>query len=246
MKLHPIAGFVVKTRTPNGEKCFINLCSDEQVPPPDTLDPADIVLRIQQSTDWVVPIVVSPERADKDKAGNPSRVWDCCMNPAVLNIGVIESGIKLLTIETCLELVEDAAGIQLDRQYTIPKMKSKGALNETEVSSESFHKPKTLEDMLSSAVSEPKVPQPKSAGVLIEELSETKSDFNLNVYRGPYFGEGPKPSHCLELSGSHSDLSYSGRVIFYDDQSVNVGFKISNIEAIYTKDDDTLHIFLWN
>lgn len=242
MKLHPIPGFVVKTRTAQGEKCFINLCSDEQVPQPDTLDASEIVLRIQQNVDWIVPIVVSPERTDRDKAGNPSRVWDCCMNPQVLNIGVVESGIKLLTIETCLELVEDAAGVQLDRQYSIPKMKSKGQLSNTEVSDESFAKPKTLEDML--AVSEAPVAPSSKPSVLIEELSETKQDYSLYPYRGPY--SEPRPSHCLEIAGKPKSLDYVGQEVIYDDRVIDVGFVIRKIEAIYTRDDDSLHIFLWN
>lgn len=241
MKLHPIPGFVVKTRTAQGEKCFINLCSDDQVPQPDTLDASEIILRIQQNADWIVPIVVSPERTDRDKAGNPSRVWDCCMNPQVLNIGVVESGIKLLTIETCLELVEDAASVQLDRQYSIPKMKAKGQLNDTEVSDESFTKPKTLEDMLAVSGKPATTPKPT---VLIEELSETKQDYNLYRYRGPY--TEPKPSHCLEIAGKPSSLNYVGKEVVFDDRVVDVGFVIQKIEAIYTRDDDSLHVFLWS
>ncbi|KAG4306554.1 hypothetical protein PORY_000542 [Pneumocystis oryctolagi] len=134
--ISPLPGFVVKTiqtsdqkkRFPQGTKVFLNLCHSEDVIPPKDGIGRDIIPKIMRGWHWEIPIVISMERWDVDKAGKKCLVIDCCCNTSVMNLSKEDINVRLVFIETCLELVEDKTGMVLSREYTIPKMKAKGEL----------------------------------------------------------------------------------------------------------------------
>ncbi|KTW27462.1 uncharacterized protein T551_02961 [Pneumocystis jirovecii RU7] len=134
--ISPLPGFVIKTiqtgdqkkRFPQGTKVFLNLCHSEKVTPPKDGVDRDIGLKIMRGWHWEIPIVVSVERWDVDKAGRKCLVIDCCCNTSVMKLSKEDINIRFFFIETCFEVVEDKTGMILSREYTIPKMKSKGEL----------------------------------------------------------------------------------------------------------------------
>ncbi|ODQ68042.1 hypothetical protein NADFUDRAFT_48702 [Nadsonia fulvescens var. elongata DSM 6958] len=136
IQLDPTPGFVIKTllvvatnspkKRLQGTKFFINVCHDSQIPEPEDGYGPEVIANIQNGGDWIIPIVVSEEREDKDKAGKPCYVWDCCTNPKVLKAAFKSIEIRALLIETCIELVEDRGTLQLSREFTLPKLASKG------------------------------------------------------------------------------------------------------------------------
>jgi hypothetical protein len=122
--LNPSAGFAIKTvlvsatTQPNrtqGTKVFINVCSDPRVPEPEGGYGSVIMDRVQNGEDWIVPMVLSEEKNDTDKKGRSCHVWDCCMHPRVIVESIKNPGIKILLVETCVEVVEDRAGVELSR-----------------------------------------------------------------------------------------------------------------------------------
>ncbi|KAG4301031.1 hypothetical protein PCANB_002751 [Pneumocystis canis] len=134
--ISPLPGFVVKTiqinnqkkRVPQGTKVFLNLCHSEDVTPPKDGVGNDIGLKIMKGWHWEIPVILSLERWDVDKAGKKCLVIDCCCNTSVMKLCKEDINIRLFFIETCLELIEDKTGMILSREYTIPKMKAKGGL----------------------------------------------------------------------------------------------------------------------
>lgn len=141
--LHPAPGFVVKSKIVDGSgihvyltKVFINICHDSNVPKPKVdFDPA-VVFPLIVENQWEIPIVVSPEKSEKDKKGVPAFVYDCCMNPECFSWIQVNSDLKLIAVEWCIEAIELMHGIVLEREYTEPKMLSKGKLSETEITKE--------------------------------------------------------------------------------------------------------------
>lgn len=138
--LNPLPSFVIKTllvadtKKPvrkQGTKVFINVCVDPQIPEPEGGYGDELILRVSQGEDWIIPIVPSIERTDVDKKGVSCQVWDCCMNPRVIVEAMANPAIKILLVETCIELIEDKAHVQLSREYVLPKLTVKGELQRT-------------------------------------------------------------------------------------------------------------------
>ncbi|KAK9256059.1 PIH1 family [Lipomyces tetrasporus] len=114
--LIPSPGFVVKTalQAPTtdppasvGTKVFVNICYNKRVPEaPGGLE------RIEEAImrdDWAIPIIVSSAREDKDKAGSKCLVYDCCANTKILQHALRDSNVRLVLIESCLEVAEGHA-----------------------------------------------------------------------------------------------------------------------------------------
>ncbi|CAK7895822.1 protein interacting with Hsp90 1 [[Candida] anglica] len=140
--LDPFEGFVVKTKIVDAEdleahqlktKVFINICYDEQVPKPGQEFDASVVFPMIISNQWEIPIITSQEKTNKDKKGVPSLVYDCCINKDCFTWCQLNSDLKSILIEWCIEAVEILYDITLEREYTLPKMISKGELSKTEI-----------------------------------------------------------------------------------------------------------------
>lgn len=142
IQLRPRPGFVVKTRILESSKpykygvntkVFINVCYDAQVPAPATdFDPA-VVFPLIIDNKWEIPLIVSNEKADKDKKGQPSYVYDCCINNKSFQWVQTNADLRSILIEWCLESIELLYEMTLEREYSIPKMLSKGDLSHTEI-----------------------------------------------------------------------------------------------------------------
>lgn len=205
--LDPKPGFVIKSRVleaqnylkhSSGTKVFINVCHDNQVPkPPQEFDPA-IVFPLIIQNEWEIPIIVSEEKQTTDKKGIPSFVYDCCINLLCFQWCQVNSELRQILNEWCLESVELLYEVTLDREYSIPKMLSKGELSLTmvpylEMSDNGFQK---------------KLQQLKQNDTLglIEELKpdEPRDDEDLpdlmNINRGQKAGKKPLIQEIEEMS----------------------------------------------
>ncbi|KAI5957348.1 hypothetical protein KGF54_000276 [Candida jiufengensis] len=144
--LHPKPGFVVKTKILESKKneeiltkAFINICHDNQVPKPSVEFEPEIVFPMIIENQWEIPIVVSKARQSKDKKGFPSLVYDCCVNSQCFQWCQLNKDLRLILIEWCIESVEMINLITLERDYSIPKMLSKGDIKEIEITSEELN-----------------------------------------------------------------------------------------------------------
>ncbi|GAO50624.1 hypothetical protein SAICODRAFT_26504 [Saitoella complicata NRRL Y-17804] len=135
----PEPGFVVKTlnttstkrRHPQGSKAFLNICHSKQMTAPSTLPDQGLMSHLRAGGDWDIPLHTTPPRQDVDKAGRECLVVDCCVHTSVLRASLRDPEVKMYLIEVCLERVEDESGMVLSREYAVPNMRSKGALEKS-------------------------------------------------------------------------------------------------------------------
>lgn len=137
IRLNPTPGYVVKTRILKsdsvqvGTKVFLNVCQDSQVPKPEQDFEPGIVFPLIVDNKWEIPIIVSREKEVKDKQGLTSYCYDCCINEMCFRWCTINSDLRSILNEWCIEAVELLYTVTLDRQYSTPKMLNKGPLSET-------------------------------------------------------------------------------------------------------------------
>lgn len=203
LALDPKPGFVVKSRILEGkgigQKVFINICHDPQVPKPSQdFDPL-IVFPLIIDNKWEIPHILSTQRETKDKKGVVSLLYDCCMNTTCFQWCQINADLKTIVIEWCIESIELMYLLVLDRETSIPKMLSKGELCKTvipnsELSESGFQK--TLQDLKDNEMlglveefkgfeeeEDPLLPDIMDIGLkgrkpLIEEVSQMKPKAN--------------------------------------------------------------------
>ena len=142
IQLNPIAGFVIKTKIISANdtlahalstKVFINVCHDTQVPKPaQDFDPS-VIFPLIIENQWEIPLIVSREKHTKDKKGQPSFVYDCCINTLCFQWCQVNSDLRSILIEWCIESIELLFDVILEREYSIPKMLSKGELSQTNI-----------------------------------------------------------------------------------------------------------------
>lgn len=140
--LGPRPGFVVKTKILESRepfkygvstKVFINVCHDNQVPRPAIAFDPSIVFPLIIKNEWEIPLIVSNEKQDRDKKGQPSFVYDCCINEKSFQWCQTNVDLRSILIEWCIEAVEMMYELTLEREYSIPKMLSKGELSQTQI-----------------------------------------------------------------------------------------------------------------
>lgn len=123
-----------------GTKIFINLCSDEQVPPPDINFDPPVVYPMIINDQWEIPIITSAIREDKDKKGSLCYIWDCCINTKCAQWIRKEYQLREIVVEWCLESCDLAELIEISRDdISFPKMKSKGSIPPLEILSDELN-----------------------------------------------------------------------------------------------------------
>ncbi|RKP30953.1 hypothetical protein METBISCDRAFT_15165 [Metschnikowia bicuspidata] len=143
IRLTPTPEFVVKTSIVTGSgdhafgrKVFINVCHDPQVPKPPGPFEIEAVFAQIVKNEWEIPIVVSPEKVCADKKGALAFVYDCCINSECFAWTQLYRDLRLILIEWAIEAVETMHELVLKREYSVPKMLSKGELSQTELTAD--------------------------------------------------------------------------------------------------------------
>ncbi|KAJ3080026.1 PIH1 domain-containing protein 1 [Quaeritorhiza haematococci] len=136
-EIEPLPGFVIKTylkapkdKYASGMKVFINLCHSPHVPSPPFATDEEIrrALNAEDNAAYRVPMSLLGPREDVDKTSKPCLVFDVCINSDPLNKGNQDFQYKLFLIELAISWIENKHKLELGRDYTQPKMKSKGSL----------------------------------------------------------------------------------------------------------------------
>jgi hypothetical protein len=138
VQIQPIAGFVCKTKTTTtlkgfaiGTKVFINVCHAEEVPEPTpTATEKDIqkALRAQAGANYQVPMSLGPTRYDRDHADKACIVIDACIHTKPYLRAERDLDYRLYILELAMELIEERDKVQLSREFTMPKIMSKGTI----------------------------------------------------------------------------------------------------------------------
>ncbi|KAF8169812.1 pre-RNA processing PIH1/Nop17-domain-containing protein [Pholiota molesta] len=123
------------TSVPEGLKVFVNIAWDPKAPP-SPKGSEEAILRalegddvdVEDAAGLYIPAVVSPAREDKDKAGNPSLVFDCIYNTTIKARTLHNPEFKTFLIELSIQRIEAQAGLILSRDIRTPNISSKGKL----------------------------------------------------------------------------------------------------------------------
>ncbi|KAF5325404.1 hypothetical protein D9619_009678 [Psilocybe cf. subviscida] len=156
LSLAPRAGFCIKTTTleganlpisheksgaptsiPGGLKVFVNIAWDVNAPPSPQGSEEAIERVLNGEEDDIeeesmgglyIPAILSPLREDRDKAGNPSLVFDCIYNTTVKARVSGNEEYKAFIVELALQRIEGQTGLILSREIRTPNIASKGKL----------------------------------------------------------------------------------------------------------------------
>lgn len=108
------SGFCVKAyQQSNNEKCFINVCTSDGIPPPEDISPDQLtdILSSDTPSNYKIPISITELRLTPDKAGNQAVVCDVAINPQLF------TKVEALVIfrDFLITIVFEA----LDRKYNV-------------------------------------------------------------------------------------------------------------------------------
>lgn len=138
IEIQPIPGFVLKTRLaaahedwPAQLKVLINICFSAEIPAPPTSDYEEAARAVREgdNTTFKVPLSLSGPRPDKDKEGKVCLVFEACVNTVPFEMAQKDVDFKFFLIQLCFEWLEEKHKLQLERDYTLPKLKAKGPLS---------------------------------------------------------------------------------------------------------------------
>ncbi|OJT01579.1 PIH1 domain-containing protein 1 [Trametes pubescens] len=124
---------------PIDRKVFVNIAWDKHVPAPPARSEAaieravagDVALASSAPADpedWYVPVIVPEPRADTDKAGKPSVVFDCIFSASLKPRALRSPEFKTFLVELAFQRIETQYGLQLSRQIGTPNIAAKGKL----------------------------------------------------------------------------------------------------------------------
>ena len=122
--INPKPGHVLKTSVDGEQKCFVNICTNENLGQPRSSPSVQGTTRGMQ---WSIPHSVSQAREDVDKAGKKCMVYDVVFHPDTYHMLTKNARFKKMIHDTALDAVERQFGVTLDKvNVKTPKMTFKG------------------------------------------------------------------------------------------------------------------------
>ncbi|MCP8716835.1 MAG: hypothetical protein M5E90_05380 [Asgard group archaeon] len=240
--LHPKPGFVVKTRILESTnvsristKVFINICHDQEVPRPSVDFEPEVVFPLIIENQWEIPIIVSQEKESKDKKGFPSLVYDCCINSKCFQWCQVSKDLRSILIEWCIESVELLYSLTLEREFSLPKMLSKGELSNTEISKNELSGA-GLKDRLEALQKNETLGLIQELGSDTEESSELPDLMNIN-------GK-PVPSKSLiqEIDSRDTIMPSHNKNNTIEDQAKEIKYSVL-FNKVYNSDYNVAIVF---
>jgi hypothetical protein len=135
----PEAGFVIKTKIVRNRdkkplipldscKLFINICKHSSIPSPPAISDEELssLLSGNVESTFKVPLSLSSHRIDKDSKGNTCVVVDACVHSSVIDRCRESEPFIGFIIYLAIEWTEKRLGIDVSREYIIPRMSKKG------------------------------------------------------------------------------------------------------------------------
>jgi hypothetical protein len=128
--IQPLEGFVVKSKdTASGEKVFVNMTHHSIVEgiTEQAVTPEDAAKYGTGERGVRIPLSLGPVREDRDKKGDPVRVFDFIWATDTVRKAQTEAVFRQQMVELAFTYIEQKFGVRLDMRFTIPKMKYKGS-----------------------------------------------------------------------------------------------------------------------
>lgn len=116
----PQAGFVLKTKTSTGEKVFINVCQNEQIPNARLITDEQLVEMLENLDTYSgepfrVPMSIGEPHDVSDKRGLTAAAYDVVINPLFLTKISTNVLFRSFFIQVVIEGIENKYELQLDR-----------------------------------------------------------------------------------------------------------------------------------
>ncbi|NXO04016.1 KTU protein, partial [Rhinopomastus cyanomelas] len=106
--VHPTAGYVLRTSLAGDRRCYLNVCSNPHVGPPQPrAEPGGYR--------WELPYCLAPGRDELGRGGVRRTVYDVMFHPSALRLAARSHRFRSLLSNTALEAVEQHCSVQLDR-----------------------------------------------------------------------------------------------------------------------------------
>lgn len=165
----PNSGLVIKTKTDNNEKIFINICHTNEIPSPKNITEDELIKILDdEKPNWCIPMSVGHERYEDDKNGSKCLTYDIAINTNYFDKIKNEHTFFTFTVITMFSAVGEKNNRIIDgRNYVVLKnRKHIGKLHDHRVEK------RNVKSMLSNTINKP----------LIEEINTTKNhDNNVNT-----------------------------------------------------------------
>ncbi|XP_076174447.1 PIH1 domain containing 1 isoform X2 [Ptiloglossa arizonensis] len=105
--IRPNPGICVKTKTDNGEKVFLNICTSDKVPEPAVLSDAELLKVLSDESQFLIPVSIGTERFESDKGGSPCLTYDIAINTKYFDKCQKKENFKMFTILVIINAVSD-------------------------------------------------------------------------------------------------------------------------------------------
>ncbi|XP_075469979.1 protein kintoun [Ascaphus truei] len=123
--IHPQPGHVLRTSTNGGQRCYLNICSNQFINKPECKPGAGAGGQAGQH--WGLPYSLAPGREDLGKAGSKHMIYDVVFHPDTLYMTGKNEKFKEMVDATALEAVAKQFDVKLDqRNVKTLSMKYKG------------------------------------------------------------------------------------------------------------------------
>ena len=129
--LNPTPGFVVKTKSKNGGKVFINIATNSEIQPA-TPGPLEILPTGQAGKKWSIPYSLVAAREGLDNNKQKCTIYDCIFHPKTLEEAEVNPKFKEMVVTTALDGIENELNTPLERKsLKFPKSSYKGTPSTT-------------------------------------------------------------------------------------------------------------------
>ncbi|XP_050304870.1 protein kintoun [Anthonomus grandis grandis] len=185
--LHPNAGYVIKTSLNGTQKCFINICSNDNIKKPSS---SPSVKDGARGLQWSVPHSLSPPHEDIDNKGVRCQVFDVLFHPDTLHLASNNKDFRGMVNNVALEALESNFHVSLDKKnLKFPKISYKGMKRATIMRKPSKQRPSE------------KTPE--------EQEMFDKIFAEIDSHRSPKKGSSVKKSKPKRTSSDESKCSYT-------------------------------------
>lgn len=216
--VQPTPGICVKTKTVNGEKIFVNICTSDKIPPPEDISDTKLLQLLNDDVpDYAIPLSIGCERMETDKSGKPSATYDVMMNTAYLRKCREKDHFMAFTIIVILNGVANKFDKEIDiENYVILKNRTvMGKLQQHNIENRKVRKPQAQKSSLIEEISPSR--KPIDSKTNLRDSSTTKAGYV--ILREP--AKGPI-ERLIALFDMPKSVSVEDIVVLINSDRINV------------------------
>ncbi|XP_061599268.1 protein kintoun [Cololabis saira] len=120
--IQPTPFMVIRTSVAGEQKCFINICSNENIGKPTSK--FDVSENGQRGQRWSLPYITHPGRQDTNPKGIKFMIYDVIFHPDTLHIASKSKAFMNMVTDTAIQGIQDGFKVTLDKN-NVKEMKTK-------------------------------------------------------------------------------------------------------------------------